>query len=269
LIAGLRLAAGFLILLLLSACAAPARLHEEPPIVYPAALRDQLVALATSEWEAFGRGVSDYRGAEVIELQAPRWKDDPRVFHHIQAYWNAVRGEREKWPRYIREQRAVYRGSDAPAWRDIPWSAAFISYLMRSAGVDRADFYWSAAHSFYLDHAIRASRRWGTRALYTPLDLSEHRPEPGDLLCQDRSHPPDKRLLSVAERARELGRFRPMHCDIVVARAPYRLSLIGGNLGKAVRLIYLPLDSYGRLRPWPPQTGERSSPFALLRLNIS
>lgn len=257
-----------LALLLLSACAGVVPPAEEPPIAYPASLRDRLVDLALREWEAFGGGISDYRGPERVELRPSLLEEDPRVFHLVQGYWNAVREERASWPQHLLEQRAAYRSGSSDSWSEVPWSAAFISYLFRSAGVDEADFRWSAAHSFYLDHALQAQDRWGDLALYTPLDLQDHRPRPGDLVCQDRSRPVARRLAAVEERRRELGRFRPMHCDLVVDARPYRLSLVGGNLRNAVRLIYLPLDDGGYLRPWPAEEGSRASPFAILRLNV-
>jgi len=263
-----RLTVSLLALLWLAACAAVAPPEEEPPIAYPAELRERLVELALREWEAFGGGITDYRGPERLELRTPMSENDPRVFHLLQGYWNAVREERDSWPRHIREQREVFRTGDSESWQDVPWSAAFISYLLRSAGVDLADFRWSAAHSFYLDHALATHRRWGDLALYTPLDLEDHKPVPGDLLCQDRSRPAERRLSRVAERIQEVGRFRPMHCDLVVDSHPFRLSLIGGNLGNAVRLIYLPLSADGYPYRWSSQEGGRPSPFAILRLNV-
>lgn len=265
---GVRFAAGLLALLFLTACGTTLPPRDEPPIAYPPELRSRLVELALREWQAFGGGITDFRGREQLELQAALPENDPRVFHLIQGYWNAVREERSDWPHYVLEQRAAFRVDPGDSWRELPWSAAFISYLMRTAGVDRADFAWSAAHSFYLDHALRSHRRWGDRTLYVPHDLEDHRPLPGDLLCQDRSRPPGRRLAKVAERLREMGRFRAMHCDLVVASHFGRLSLIGGNLKNSVRLIYLPLDPDGHVPRWPPGERERPSPFALLRLNV-
>jgi len=259
-------------LLLLGACAAPrAPVPEvalEPPVAYPAALRERLVGLALQEWEAFGAGVTDRSGRESVELRPALTQEDPRVFHLVQGYWNAVREERPEWEDHVAAQRALRRQGSGEVWRSQPWSAAFISYLLRSAGVDRADFAWSAAHRVYLDHAILASRRWGERALYTPLELEQHAPRPGDLVCGDRSRAPEPRLASVAARAAELGAPRGMHCDLVVASEPGRLVLVGGNLGNAVRMVYLPLDAAGRVPRRTPDEAPGATPFAVLRLNL-
>ncbi|WP_366555286.1 DUF2272 domain-containing protein [Aquibaculum sediminis] len=254
--------------LLLAACETARPPLDAPPVPYPESLRERLVEQAEREWRAFGGGITDLRGPEREELRPALSEDDPRVFHLVQGYWNAVREERDTWPAYIKSQRARYREADAEVWRPLPWSAAFISYLMRSTGVDRSDFYWSAAHSYYLDHAIRMQQRWGGRALYTPMDLETHRPEPGDLLCADRSRPADARLQRVAQRVDELGEFRGMHCDLVVARHSRRLALIGGNLGNAVRMIYLPLDAEGRVPRGLGGSSGQPAPFVVLRLNL-
>ncbi len=262
-----RLFVSFLFLLALTACAAVSSPLERPPIAYPEELRQRLVELALREWEAFGGGIIDQRGPQRVVLRESMSESDPRVFHLLQGYWNAVREEQEGWGWHIEEQRELYRKGASETW-DVPWSAAFISYLMRSAGVDRLDFRWSAAHSFYLDHALHTHRQWGDRALYTPIDLEDHQPLPGDLLCQDRSRPAARRLQRVAQRWEEAGRFRPMHCDLVVASHPFRLSLVGGNLSNSVQLIYLPLNAQGYV-PRGLGAGDKSaSPFALLRLNV-
>lgn len=257
------------LLLALAACAAPGPpLPKEPPLPYPAELRERLVALAEREWRAFGQGVTDQTGPERVELKPALPQEDPQVFHLVQGYWNAVREERPEWDDYVREQRALRRRGSDRNWQPVPWSAAFISYLMRSAGVDRADFPWTAAHSTYLDYAILSDRRWGRAALYAPLDLEDHAPRPGDLVCADRTRPPTRRLTSVAARMEELGVFRAMHCDLVVERRPGRLDLIGGNLSNSVRMVYLPLDSQGYVRRPPAESTSAPAAFAVLRLNV-
>jgi len=261
-----------LLALLLAACAAPRppapEVPLEPPVAYPAELRERLVTLALQEWQAFGAGVTDRSGTESVELRPALPQEDPRVFHLVQGYWNAVREERPEWEDHVAAQRALRRQGSGEVWRSQPWSAAFVSYLLRSAGVDRADFAWSAAHRVYLDHAILASQRWGELALYTPLELEAHAPRPGDLVCGDRTRAPEPRLPSLAARAAELGTPRGMHCDLVVASEPGRLVLVGGNLGNAVRMIYLPLEADGRLRRRAPGEAPGATPFAVLRLNV-
>src|SRR5699024_1088276 len=85
---GMRITAvALLALLLLSACAGVAPQPEEPPVPYPAELRDRLVDLALREWQAFGSGITDYRGPDRVELQTPLAESDPQVFHLVQGYW--------------------------------------------------------------------------------------------------------------------------------------------------------------------------------------
>ncbi|MFC7689702.1 DUF2272 domain-containing protein [Paeniroseomonas aquatica] len=55
-------------------------------------------------------------------------------------------------------------------------------------------------------------------------------PRPGDLLCADRGPAP---IRDWRQRAADAGRFRPMHCDIVVAAGPGAVEAVGGNVSTA------------------------------------
>jgi hypothetical protein len=79
-------------------------------------------------------------------------------------------------------------------------------------------------------------------------------PQPGDLICLSRTRTP--------LRFEDLpaGRF-PAHCDIVVARTPEALAVVGGNVDDAVTMKHVPTTPDGRIGdpryPW----------FVVLRLN--
>ena len=57
------------------------------------------------------------------------------------------------------------------------------------------------------------------------------------------------------QRAADAGRFRPMHCDIVVDTGPGVVEAIGGNVRDAVTLTRFPADAAGYLLPRPPGVG--------------
>ncbi len=82
-----------------------------------------------------------------------------------------------------------------------------------------------------------------------PREVSEYAPVAGDLVCADRSARP---LRSWRDRAADGGRFRPMHCDIVVAAGPGVVEAVGGNVRDAVTRARFPADDAGRLLPLPP-----------------
>lgn len=257
-------------LLALAACAGrPAATVSEaepewPPISYPASVRERIVEIAEREWRAFGGTEIDYGDGTANELYGGLRETDPRVFPNVLAYWNSVRGP---WADYVRDEKARYQAGQA-AWTAQPWSAVFVSYVMRSAGIDRDDFPWDAGHRNYIDALIERHGRYGAAAAFEPYDLEQYAPRRGDLICADRSRPVEQRIATVAERAAEAGRPRGMHCDIVAVVEPGRVGAISGNVADSVARSWFPTDAYGRLLRTPPSTpGERTF-FTVIRLNV-
>ena len=72
------------------------------------------------------------------------------------AYWRAV----PEGDGAVARNRARYRYGSADLWREPAWSAAFISFVLRGAGVDAREFPPSAAHAFYLDALILDAQRF-------------------------------------------------------------------------------------------------------------
>jgi hypothetical protein len=128
---------------------------------------------------------------------------------------------------------------------DTPWSAAFVSWVMRRAGLQ--DFAVSARHVDY----VRTAWRQPTRNPYLLASPREATPAAGDLLCYVRA---SKRVLGpggLLERLDGSGGLA-MHCDIVVAAVPGDMAwLVGGNVQQAVTLRMLRLDAQGRFADLP------------------
>lgn len=127
-----------------------------------------------------------------------------------------------------------------------PWSAAFISYVMRASGLN--DFAFSRDHMGYLRAAHIAS---GASAPYRLVAPSAERPEPGDLLCYSRQAGVENHrdLLAMFERGdRELA----THCDVVVGvnlDGDSKLYVVGGNVLQAVTMRKLSLNARGVFSP--------------------
>ncbi len=220
----------------LAACAAPPP-PLEPPLSYPPAARERMQRIALAEWQEWGSQVAD---------APPRAQEaDTANFPRVLAYWRAV----PEGTGPIARNRALYRQGSAALWREPAWSAAFISFVLRGAGVDAREFPPSAAHAFYLDALIADAQRFPASAPFIPHDVAARAPRVGDLVCADRSGAP---LASWRDRAGDGGRFRPMHCDIVVRVAPGVVEAVGGNVRDAVTLSRFAADGSGRLLPRPP-----------------
>ncbi len=225
----------FATLVALGACAAP-----EPPLSYPPSARDRMLRIAIAEWRDWGSIVLAPDAAAPTTPAESQTDNFPRVL----AYWRAVPDEDGA----IARNRTRYRAGSPALWSEPAWSAAFISYVLRAAGVDAREFPPTAAHAFYIDALIADAARFPAAAPFIPHDPAAHAPREGDLVCADRSAAP---LPHWHARIAEQGRFRPMHCDIVIHTRRGYVEAIGGNVRDAVTLTRFPTDASGVLLPRP------------------
>jgi hypothetical protein len=138
---------------------------------------------------------------------------------------------------------------------DTPWSAAFISYVIRQSGVADKAFRFANAHRVYIYDAFATSAAELTNGaggqLYRACPITTTRPRVGDLICNQRepafANASDE---AVRERIRaELGggtearSIRRTHCEVVAyIDAPARkMYVIGGNVLQAVTATKLNL----------------------------
>jgi len=233
-----RLYLALLLTTLLAACAVAPPAPREAPLSYPPLARERMIRIAIAEWEEWGRQVSDRRPGPAQE-----W--DLAGFPRLQAYWQAV----PEGSAIITRNRALYRVGHEALWRDDAWSAAFISFVMRSAGIDAREFTPSAAHGTSIDGMIADARAFPHQAPFIPHRVQDRVAAPGDLLCADRSR---WVLAHWRDRAADHGRFRPMHCDIVIRNHHGMVEAIGGNIQDAVTMARFPTDRRGILLPAPP-----------------
>jgi hypothetical protein len=116
--------------------------------------------------------------------------------------------------------------------------------------VDVREFPPAASHATYVDALIADALRFPATAPFIPRSPAGYPPQPGDLLCADRSARAP--IADWRQRIPEAGRFRPMHCDIVVEAGPGWAAAIGGNVLDAVTRTRFPTDASGHLLPLPP-----------------
>lgn len=232
-----RLAGAFL-LLSLAACAAtppasavPRDIHIPPYAKRPYApfSRVAAVQIALREWRAFGQKI-------ILSPDQPESVDseerDEGLWQRVGDYWwqGLDYGEPDgRWTGKHDQNGVEFpRGADG----DFAWSAAFIDYVMRMAGAG-SRFPYAPAHSDYID----AARTRGDLAI-TALPTSGYAPQLGDLICMWRGNRP------VRFEDLPTGHF-PGHCDIVVARRPGSLDVVGGNVDNAVALKHVPVGPTG------------------------
>jgi Uncharacterized protein conserved in bacteria (DUF2272) len=201
----------------LGACPASSWKPEAPPPT--ASHKTSMVLLAVGEWARYGRQVITY-SADTAPRTEQLGVKEGEAPQRIQDYWASV-GHPER------------SGLD-----DVPWSAAFISWDIQSAGVPRDLFCPDQRHTIYVERLVERARRPG--ADFIPRRPDERAPQVGDLICASRN--------GSGTTLDNLNRGAG-HCDIVVEVRPGALAAIGGNVGDSVTRSVFPLDANGFLSP--------------------
>ena len=216
---------------------------------------ERLLALALQEWQLWGRGRWD-AATNLTErrLDEPRGLEaEPYLHARVLLYWLGVKGGDFPVQRTRHEDGSLR-----------PWSAVFISWLMRGAGFGERQFEAAELHWQY----IRAALDHGVRAGFEARDAAATAPRPGDLICAPRDATPDapSGFAQWSALARPLrARAWPWHCDLVVQVDGAELGAIGGNVSDSVTWTRTPLDAAGRLvptpeRPWTVVLRQKGAP---------
>jgi hypothetical protein len=186
----------------------------------PSPFAQQAKTVATQEWNFFGGQTYDIHGHTTI---AGHKEGDAGFFERVGTYWVTGTG---------------IPGRDGRT--DIAWSAAFISFVMKTSGAgDR--FHYSAQHSVYISRAIHDLAQNNASAGFWGRRLPDLKPKIGDLICWSRQAGID---YDHQDGGNYLG-----HSDIVVEVDTDRVLVIGGNVGNSVTRRPIPLNAQGFLTP--------------------
>lgn len=219
----------------------PPLLWQSPtPIFAPNATKaERIVAIALREHQAWGEPfiTADGRIAqyEHYESEKSRLRDGSLAWERVVAYWrdgDTLSQIDVRLPHQICNKSDTSIHSKANICRafasDVAWSATFISYVMKQAGVD---FYTSPRHFDYIRHSWQGQGDYRTAPVSEPLAQ-------GDLLCYLRgtkSHAiTDYEDLTHYLDTQTQG--LPAHCDVVVRVDEREIWLVGGNVLHTVML---------------------------------
>jgi hypothetical protein len=231
-----------LLALMAAGCAAPLAPDAHVPpfarVPYEPFSRTSAVAIALSEWRAFGSPVDDEPpGSRPPPAPDQKPERAPGLWQRVGEYWWLGQNAGMKEDAWTGKHNA--EGQVFPASTDgtYAWSAAFISFVMRMAGaVGR--FPYSPSHSTYIDLARKNLPGLAIRA----ERLTDYAPLPGDLICMGRS---SARAMTFDDLP--AGHF-PSHCDIVVdTSVPGSIAVVGGNVDDAVTMKHVPVTPDGKL----------------------
>jgi hypothetical protein len=180
--------------------------------------KEKLIEAAVREWIFFGRG----DGQENV---AP-------FFKRVGDYWKKIGNNN-------------LDGRD----RDQPWSAAFISFIVREAGY--TDFKFSDSHDKYILDAKSKRNANQVNAPFWLFRLNEHKPQIGDLVCMWRIN---RRTFD------NLPSDFSSHTDVVVEIEEHTIKTLGGNVSQSVSQKTFALKSDGFLKA-------ENKLFAIMRNN--
>lgn len=190
---------------------------EAPPPT--ASAKTSMVLLAVGEWARFGRQTIIY-STDAPPRTEQRGVKEQEAPERIADYWASV-------------GKPGRSGLD-----DIPWSAAFVSWDIESAGVPRSQFCPDQTHTIYVERLVERARQ--PDAAFIPHQPRERTPQVGDLICASRN--------GSGTTLDNLNRGAG-HCDIVVEVRAGEVHAIGGNVGDSVSRSVFPLDGGGFLSP--------------------
>ena len=138
---------------------------------------------------------------------------------------------------------------------DTPWSAAFISYVIRHAGVPDNGFQFSNAHRAYIYEAFATSAaelsNTAGNQVYRACPINSTRPRVGDMICQQREptlvaatdEAVRERIRAELASGTDTRSIRRTHCDVIASidAQAGKIYVIGGNVSQSVtaRKLYL------------------------------
>jgi hypothetical protein len=181
---------------------------------------EALLRAAIDEWLRFDKGRADERA-------------DP-YYKYVREMWAAIGEPYDGRSRY-------------PNGKEVPWSAAFISWVVRKAGPTYANFQFASSHSVFVNNAIKARVTNRLDKPFWGFRITEKKPEIGDIIQRNRGSGTFN--YSYAENHSQYE----SHSDIVVEVTPDVVRVLGGNVSDTVAmggdLQEYHLDTEGFIKP--------------------
>ena len=143
-------------------------------------------------------------------IQSPNLPISPQVLKELQFWKGKKESHSAAYPRLKNYWSHIKYGKWSPS--GTPWSAAFISYVLRGTG-----FKGAGAHYVYVQNVLRGQSA-GWKAFSIPKNKGKIKLAVGDVLVRPRS-----------------GGYTNTHGDVVFKIANGKAYLAGGNLGDTAK----------------------------------
>lgn len=191
----------------------------------------RVVSIAKREWKGWGSPTIQKNGEQT---KKGGFEANKGFSERVGLYWRVGTGDK-------------LTGSDV----DVPWSSAFISYIMKKGGA-KDKFVYNPSHSKYITDSIKNRKLGRLTNPFVGYKTSEVAPEVGDLVCYSRQNGVNY----------DTTGFYKSHCDLVVSKKPNEIEVIGGNVNNAVTKKILAIDKSGRV------VDKKYNWFAVIKTNI-
>ncbi len=171
------------------------------------------------------------------------------VFRRVGDYWDRLADlpQYAGWQGYNGRSDVRLGANGRPVAdgnRNQPWSAAFISFVMREAGAGDT-FAYAPSHSVYVVKALREAAKAASKHPFIARRHKLYAPKPGDLIACERQKTVDPNFDTYVSFVAQ-GRFEA-HSDIVTEVTDKAVTTVGGNVGNSVREKRWPLDTSGHI----------------------
>jgi hypothetical protein len=187
-----------------------------PPVVQPdGGFAGRVAAIALQEWSFFGSQTYDING---FPTQIGHKESEDGWYQRVGTYW---------------KEGAELDGIDGRnhAWY---WSAAFLSWVMRTAGAG-ARFHYASEDSVCISQAIIDKLNGNPAAGFCGVRLAEEKPAVGDIVCWARQPGITYDNLN--------GGVYAARCDLVLSVAANQIEIVGGDIGDSVTRRTLTLEN--------------------------
>ena len=171
--------------------------YLRPPLASP---KEKLIEKLIGEWVRFKKGSSS--------------EENEPYNTYVHEMWVALG---ENW----------YGNSTYANGQDVPWSAAFISFVIGNSGPEYGEFHFAASHSVFSNDAIRARVMAETQKPFWAYRINEQKPEIGDIVHRNRLGSGPVYTYEYTENHTQF----PSHSDIVCEVRGNVARVIGGNTG--------------------------------------
>jgi hypothetical protein len=208
--------------------------------------------------------VPAWRGETALEREGPyvqTFEDEGPAADFVQRTASLAKAERVRWNNgATKETAASIRDTLKGYWTAVTddgtaemavrerwaWSAAFISWVMKSGGAGTS-FEYSSAHRVYTSAAKQARQRNDTSKFWAyRVTEAQARPQLGDVIVKDREGE-DGRCGGATYDNIDNGTEWNTHGDVVVDVTGSTVTALGGNLSDSVGQTSYSLDGSGLL----------------------